>query len=117
MRNQLPILIGIIIALIIVIAILGYFTCNQPSPPEPPVPPPSTAPSPVEPPAPPSQTEKPVEPPAKDSPTETPPKPPPLTFEQKLENLKKTIADVRASGELASALGEGFADGLDVAGF
>ena len=26
-------------------------------------------------------------------------------------------ADVRASGELASALGEGFADGLDVAGF
>ena len=26
-------------------------------------------------------------------------------------------ADVRGSGELASALGEGFADGLDVAGF
>lgn len=26
-------------------------------------------------------------------------------------------SDVRASGELASALGEGFADGLDVAGF
>jgi hypothetical protein len=26
-------------------------------------------------------------------------------------------ADIRASGELASALGEGFADGLDVAGF
>jgi hypothetical protein len=26
-------------------------------------------------------------------------------------------ADVRGRGELASALGEGFADGLDVAGF
>lgn len=26
-------------------------------------------------------------------------------------------ADVRGSGKLASALGEGFADGLDVAGF
>ncbi|MBR0830585.1 DUF898 family protein [Bradyrhizobium manausense] len=29
----------------------------------------------------------------------------------------ETAANVRASGELASALGEGFADGLDVAGF
>ena len=29
----------------------------------------------------------------------------------------ETAANVRASGKLASALGEGFADGLDVAGF
>ena len=29
----------------------------------------------------------------------------------------EAAANVRASGELASALGEGFADGLDVAGF
>jgi hypothetical protein len=29
----------------------------------------------------------------------------------------EAVADVNAKGELASALGEGFADGLDVAGF
>jgi hypothetical protein len=29
----------------------------------------------------------------------------------------ETAADVAAKGDLASALGEGFADGLDVAGF
>ena len=29
----------------------------------------------------------------------------------------EAVANVQAKGELASALGEGFADGLDVAGF
>jgi len=73
-----PVLISTIVVVLLISAGVGYAALSQPSPPEPP---PQAAPSP-KPPSPPKES-----------------KPPPPTFEQKIENLKNTITDVRATGE------------------
>ena len=81
---------SITVAALLIIAGVGYFILSNLSPPEPPTPSPAAA----EPPPPPSES-APPEPPAPVKESE----PPAPSFEEKIEDFIKAMADVSASGE------------------
>ena len=84
------VIISITVAALLIIAGAGYFIFGNLSPPEPPTPSPAAA----EPPPPPSES-APPEPPAPVKESE----PPAPSFEEKIEDFIKAMADVSASGE------------------
>ncbi len=84
------VIISITVAALLIIAGAGYFILSNLSPPEPPTPSPAAA----EPPPPPSES-APPEPPAPVKESE----PPAPSFEEKIEDFIKAMADVSASGE------------------
>ena len=95
--KSLPFIIGIVVAVLLIAAginyIISHFDLSVPARTEPTQ---QQAPTATEPPAEqPTPTEQPV--PARKS--EAPVEQPPLSFEQKIENLRKAIAEVCATGE------------------
>ncbi len=84
------VIISITVAALLIIAGAGYFIFGNLSPPEPPTPSPAAA----EPPPPPSES-APPEPPAPVKESE----PPAPSFEEKIEDFIKAMADVSATGE------------------